>query len=71
MVSARLGLTALDYSEPSVFANFWATLFGGEVTHRNFSRLSPSNSWSRGYPYLVLSKFRIVRIIPALGPKRS
>jgi len=35
MAIARLGLTALDCSEPSVLANFWAALLDGEVTHRN------------------------------------
>jgi hypothetical protein len=35
MATARLGLTALDCSEPSVLADFWAALLGGEVTHRN------------------------------------
>src|ERR1700679_1527640 len=35
MATARLGLTALDCSDPSVLADFWAALLGGEVTHRN------------------------------------
>jgi predicted enzyme related to lactoylglutathione lyase len=35
MATARLGLTALDCSDPSVLAYFWAALLGGEVTHRN------------------------------------
>jgi predicted enzyme related to lactoylglutathione lyase len=35
MAIARLGLTALDCSDPSVLADFWAALLGGEITHRN------------------------------------
>jgi hypothetical protein len=35
MATARLGLTAMDCSDPSVLANFWAALLGGEVAHRN------------------------------------
>ena len=35
MATARLGLTALDCSDPSVLAYFWAALLDGEVTHRN------------------------------------
>ena len=35
MATARLGLTALDCSDPSVLADFWAALLGGDVSHRN------------------------------------
>ena len=35
MATARLGLTALDCADPSVLADFWAALLGGEVAHRN------------------------------------
>jgi predicted enzyme related to lactoylglutathione lyase len=35
MATARFGLTALDCSDPSVLADFWAALLGGEVTHSN------------------------------------
>src|ERR1022692_4047319 len=35
MAIARLGLTAIDCSDPSVLADFWAALLGGEVKHRN------------------------------------
>jgi hypothetical protein len=35
MTTARLGLTALDCSDPSILADFWAALLGGEVTNRN------------------------------------
>jgi catechol 2,3-dioxygenase-like lactoylglutathione lyase family enzyme len=47
MATARLGLTALDCSDPSVLADFWAALLGGEVAHRNdeFHAVKVDGAW--------------------------
>jgi predicted enzyme related to lactoylglutathione lyase len=47
MATARLGSTALDCAEPSVLADFWAALLGGEVTHRNdeFHAVKVDGGW--------------------------
>src|ERR1017187_2590390 len=47
MAIARLGLTAIDCSDPSVLADFWAALLGGEVKHRNdeFHAVKVDGDW--------------------------
>jgi catechol 2,3-dioxygenase-like lactoylglutathione lyase family enzyme len=47
MATARLDITALDCSDPSVLADFWAALLGGEVAHRNdeFHAVKVDGSW--------------------------
>lgn len=47
MATARLGSTALDCSDPSVLAEFWAALLGGEVAHRNdeFHAVKADGGW--------------------------
>ncbi len=47
MATARLGLTAIDCSDPSALADFWAILLGGEVTHRNdeFHAVKADGGW--------------------------
>ena len=45
--TARLGLTAIDCSDPAVLADFWASLLGGEVVHRNdeFHAVKADGDW--------------------------
>jgi len=47
VATARLGLTAIDCSDPAVLADFWAALLGGEVAHRNdeFHAVKVGGDW--------------------------
>lgn len=47
MATARLGSTALDCSDPSILADFWAALVGGEVAYRSdeFCAVKTDGGW--------------------------
>jgi hypothetical protein len=47
MALARLASTALDCDEPSVLADFWAALLGGEVAYRSdeFCAVKTNSGW--------------------------